>query len=120
MTRAKYVFFFILRRFISGVNLIVLETQPYFQITVLLIMSVINMNYIIGYRPLKNSNILELINEITIYLVILIMANFMNAAMPTQMADQMGWILIGIVGMNMFNNICITGFQTGKTFIHER
>lgn len=83
-------------------------------------MSVINMNYLIGSRPLRNSNILELINELTIYLVILLMANFMNTAMPTKLADDMGWVLIGIVSMNMFNNICITGYQTGKVFISER
>lgn len=73
-------------------------------------LSVINMNYIIGAKPLKNDNNIELMNEITIYLVALLMANFLNTRTPIYLADQLGWICIGIVISNMFINILITGF----------
>lgn len=117
LMRANYMFYFIMRRFISSMTLIVLIDYPYFQLVILLALSLMNMNYLIGTKPLRDANILELLNEMTIYIVVLMMCNFMNSAMPLQLADQLGWILIGVVACNMIINITVTCVNMLKSFI---
>lgn len=60
-----------------------------------------------------------MINEITVYLSVLLMMNFMNAAIPPDFADTLGIVLISILGLNIIYNVMLTCFQTLRGICQE-
>lgn len=113
-TTANYTLFYLLRRFLTALVLVVLETTPFFQCAILLELSMINLSYILSTKPLINrsENNVELVNEGTIYLSALLLTNFLNEATPVNLASVLGWILIAIIGLNILFNFGLVAFST--------
>lgn len=74
----------------------------------LIFLSLGTLTYYAGSRPLKEGFWLEFNNEICIYFCSVLMANFLNARMPTYLADRLGWLFIGVLGANITVNLFFT------------
>ena len=62
-----YTFYFVVRRLLTGVILVVFHEYPFFQCSSLLIFSTVNFIYIVSDKPLEGKeNRLEIFNEVCI------------------------------------------------------
>lgn len=120
LPQAMYNVFFMIRRAIISFVLVFLVQYPYFQCAILINLSIVNICYMIVYKPLKVDNGIEIYNETTIYLTTMIMTNFLNVAQPIEVIDMMGWVLIGVAGINLVVNIMITMIISIKDLFNER
>ena len=73
-----------------------------------------NMVYLISEQPLdtKRANQIEIFNEVCIVLCAHTVTTFLNAAIPIELRDDLGWQLIGISGINIIINLTITGVDS--------
>lgn len=81
-----------------------------------MIFSITNLAYMVACHPLKtpSENKIEIFNETTIYICCCVMTVFLNVAMPLELRDMLGWVLMGFAGFNIFVNLiitCINSFQ---------
>jgi Na+/melibiose symporter-like transporter len=70
----------------------------------------INLCYLVETFPLKSrkENLIEIFNEVCIYLCSNVMAVFLNVAMPTSLRMQLGWFLMGVAALNIVVNLALT------------
>ena len=76
---SMYNVYFLLRRLISGFSLVMLHAYPYFQCSILMVLSVINFIYTFAERPFLNRKtyFIELMNEFSILLCSYVMNIFL-------------------------------------------
>ena len=74
-----------------------------------MVLSVLNLAYIIGSNPFinKNENTYEFLNELTVYFCCQMMTTFLNIAIPHSLKDNMGWTYIGLVTLSILFNIAL-------------
>lgn len=85
-------------------------------------MSLLNAAYLISVRPMHTSkeNRIEIFNELTIFMCATIMTCFLDVAMPVELRNLLGWVLMGVSGFNIFVNLCITCTDSFKDMWEER
>ena len=112
--RSLYNVYFLSRRFLSVLVLVFMSSFPFFQCNLLLAFSITNLAYMISCQPLKSAraNKVEIFNETIIYICCLIMSNFLNVAMPLDLRDLLGWILMGFASLNIVVNIGLTSQES--------
>ena len=113
LLQALYSEFFMVRRLITAFILVFMAKWPFFQLALMIEMSLIHLIYMIVIKPLeKSENKLEVFNELTIYLCGHMMVNLLNVATPVYLRDTLGWILMGLISFNVFANLVLVGYQT--------
>lgn len=112
LPKALYTFFFVLRRFICGLNLVFLVSYPYFQAVVMIVLSFLNLNYIMVYRPLMHGNQIEIFNEASIYAISIVLTWFLDQRSPEYAKVTMTNMFIAMVGFNAGVNIVLTFYDT--------
>lgn len=120
MLRAQYNTIFLLRRFIT-VLVLVFWNHPYFQVSLMMVLSVINFIYQYTERPqsCKMSNFVENVNELTILLFMYLLNVVLNSAVPVDFKYRIGWALIGISTFNVLVNVILLLVeQTQKTMVN--
>jgi len=116
MHQALYNIVFLVRRGLSVMILIYMVDTPFFQLSLFMIFSTFNLNYIAHSKPLlqMKDNYIEVFNEICICIVAHIMVNLLNLSIPFDLKDNFGWILIGVSLFNVCVNLCITFWASIK------
>jgi hypothetical protein len=107
LKRALYFFFFLTRRLLSAVVLVVLEAYPFFQFVILFTMSLLELAYLTGHRPIADPtemNIL-ILNEACVYLCTLCMGNLINIAYPDSIIELFCWLLVGLSSASILGNL---------------
>ena len=107
-------FYFILRRMVIVLILVWLDEYPFFQCTTMTVLSTINFIYMFSSRPLisRSENRIEIFNEGTILVCCHLMTLFLNIAIPQDLQMTLGWIMIGVILVNILVNITVVGSQT--------
>lgn len=102
-------FYFIIRRLISVAVLVLIDDYPFFQSTSLTILSTINLIYVVSVYPMerKLANRIEVLNELLILCFCHIMTLFLNDNMPDSLNDDLGWVLIAFIAINVTMNLAI-------------
>jgi len=108
---ALYTAYFMFRRLFSAAVLVILNAWPFFQCNALLVLSTLNMNYLIGTLPLKTryDNRNELFNEFCIMVVTQVMTICLNVGFPIEIIDILGWSLIFVTSFNIIGNLFVVG-----------
>ena len=114
MRQSLNQFYFIRRRLISALVLVLLSEYPYFQISIMLLMSFYNLIYLITDKPLadQRENKIEIFNETCILLFGYMVATCLNEAIPQSLNDTIGFLLIGFTSTNIIINLALVGQQT--------
>ena len=91
---------------------------PFFQTSLLMVMSTINFIYMVSAKPLvsKSENKIELFNELCILLCCHLMTTFLNIAMPAEFAGVLGWVFVGVATFNVIFNLSCTIYTTLMEF----
>jgi len=87
--------YFLYRRLLTITLLIAVERYPSLQITLLMIITLVNFIYTVVVRPYEENNIGEIMNESAI----LMCAYLMNVFFQTDnvgFLTNMGWVFIGV------------------------
>ena len=77
----------------------------------MLFFSLWNLSYLVDSRPLlsPNENLIELMNELTIWVTTHLLTNFLNIATPQSLTEGLGWIFIAFIGLNIIFNLVVVG-----------
>lgn len=67
----------------------------------------VNLSYLAVQKPLVKGNRVELFNEVTVYLVCLLMSFLLDVKMPQPIIDMTGWAIIGVCSLNTFANFVL-------------
>ena len=111
-----YTFYFLVRRFLTIMILIYMRETPYFQSSLLMILSIVNFSYLIANQPLysQRENTVEMFNEVAIYLSFLLQALMQNIAIPLPLSNTLGSVMIVVAVQNIMINLCLTCYNTFK------
>lgn len=112
--RVNYNAYFVARRMAMALTLVQLEQFPFFQCTIMTVLSTMNFIYLFCTRPFDSpsESRIEIFNEGTIVLCSHLMTIFLNIAIAEDSLWKLGWVLIGIMSVNIAANIAIVGFRT--------
>ena len=108
LSKMMYNLVFLSRRLITGLVLVMLSPYPYFQSYTLVVLSFLNLLYLIDVKPLKKGNGYEIFNEVFIYICSMIMANMLDASINTSLNELRGWLMIGMSTSNLVINMVLT------------
>jgi len=110
MNNAQYNTYFMLRRLVTVSVLIFMPSLPFFQCQFLMIFSTINLVYIISCRPMIDpaSNKIEIFNEFCVVICTHLVNVLLNAAVPVDFREEIGWVLIIVAVFNIGSNLCLT------------
>ena len=106
---AIYNVIFMTRRLITALVLVLMYDFPFFQTQLLLVMSAMNVIYMVSFQPLsdKLQNRIEILNEVTILLCCYCLDMFLDIAIPLEGRDIIGWALMFFASLNIVINISI-------------
>ena len=104
-----YTVYFLYRRFLSVLILVFLDQWPFFQCTFMMVLSSINVVYMLVVKPLqsKGDNRLDLFNEACILAVCHCMTICLNVALPSEANDLLGWVMVALTSLNILANLAI-------------
>lgn len=107
--KSMYYVYFIVRRLLIGFFLIYFHAYPYFQLTGLMLFSWYNFLYQWVQKPMAGyiENKTELFNEFCIYLCAQTMNVFLADAAPPEFMSLIGWVFMGISGVNIAVNLIL-------------
>jgi hypothetical protein len=106
---------FLLRRLIFAVTTIFLASCPFLQVIFLLLQSLLSLCYLIIYKPFDSIilNKIELFNEVTLYMVCYPVLMFLVGSESDNY--DLGWLLIGLIvvniGINIFIMVVVTSLK---------
>jgi len=115
LTCTLYNIWFLFRRALTAMILVMAQDHPYFQCCFLVILSLINITYQIMVKPfeLKKDNYIEVFNEGSILVSAYMMCIFLDKQSSQEFLKLVGWSFMGLtffnVGINavalLFNHI---------------
>jgi len=82
-------------------------------------LSVLNLAYLVRYRPLGTSlsNTTEIYNEIFVYASLVLGSVFLNPLLELDVRDAVGWALIAVALGNILGNMALVAYHSGKDII---
>ena len=103
-------FIFVTRRLISLFVVVFFRGQAMFQVFPLMIMSLMNLMYMLWSQRYKTFAQFrqEIINEATVYIMLICFLVFTNVVLDTTRKDNLGWLVIGLVATNVFQILAST------------
>ena len=112
--RALYQIFFMGRRFLTALILTLMSDWPFFQCTIMMIFSTINLIYLYVVQPMqtRTENRLAVFNELCITIFSHFMTNMLNIAIPQNLFESLGVGLIAVVSFNIGVNLIAIGSQS--------
>lgn len=104
-----YNVFFMTRRLITTVFIIVFNTIPLLQLAGMIFPSVLTFSYLIGNMPFKKAidNWIEIFNEITVLVVTHVVLSFINPLHAVEIRVMLGWFMIISTSFNIATNLII-------------
>jgi len=106
-----YLCFFLLRRFITIVTIVLAPGAIYLQLVTLMVLSILNCIYLLHLKPYldKSFNKLEFYNELTILLNIYLMLFFIDPSLQTNTTHRnfFGWLMILNAALNILGNLAL-------------
>ena len=104
---SMFTVYFLIRRLIAAIILVVLIDWPIFTCSILMVLSIINFIYISVVKPLSNKqeNINESFNEICIYLCSQTYNVFCRAEGGYIFINKIGWTFMGVCTFNIVINV---------------
>jgi hypothetical protein len=113
---SMYIVYFLIRRLLTGVGLVVFVEYPFFQCACLLSFSTINFVYLVTVKPLEDTkqNRIELFNELVIMLCSHLYNIFLRGEGSIGFINLIGWIFMGAAAANIFGNLAIVVFDSLK------
>lgn len=109
---AMFNLFFLARRFVLSLFLVYLTDHPYFQCVVLVGTSFLNLVYLVKSKPLITGNRIELFNEMSIYICMLLFMCILGQSWIVEAIDMLGWALIAVASINMLANMAHTAMKS--------
>lgn len=87
-----------------------------------MVFATMNGIYLISIKPLdsNHANRIEIFNEICIIACSHIVNVFLNAAVPIDFRDNLGWALMAVAGFNIIVNLGITGYGSILDIYNDR
>jgi hypothetical protein len=113
---AMFNVYFMYRRLLTVLILVLLEKLPSIQITLLTIFAVANFIYTVVELPYEENNIGEILNETAILLCAYMINTFMNC-LDSNFSENLGWVFISICGLNIFINLIMICVKIVMTLI---
>lgn len=106
---SMYTFYFLCRRFLTGLLLVVCVEFPMFQCAILLIFATSNFIYLTSVKPMasKKENAIELFNEFCIIICAHLYNIFLRGDGNITFVNSTGWAFIGVTGANILGNLSI-------------
>lgn len=106
---SMYNVYFLVRRFFSGIILVIFHAHPYFQVSFLMVFSTINFVYLSTVKPMesKKENYIEIFNEFGILMCAYVMNIFLQRSAPPSFMALMGWTFMGISMFNILINVAL-------------
>ena len=106
---SMYTFYFLLRRLMTGVGLVVFVEYPFFQCASLLVFSTVNFIYIVNIRPLEDTkqNRIEKFNELTIMFCSHMYNIFLRGEGTIPFINGVGWTFMGAAVFNILGNLAV-------------
>ena len=103
-------FIFVTRRLISLFVVVFFRGQAMFQVFPLLIMSMMNLMYMLWSQRYKTFAQFrqEVINEAIVYIMLICFLVFTNVALDSTRKDNLGWLVIGLVATNVVQILAFT------------
>jgi hypothetical protein len=110
-----------MRRLIYALSIIFMVRVPVIQIFMQILLSSTHMMYVLQTKPFDSQfeNFLELVNETTILVIMTSLLIFTDERIDSQITMTIGYILIGIILVNILMNISIVVY-TNASFICKR
>lgn len=106
---SMYNVYYLTRRVLTSIILVVFHEHPYFQASMLLVMSTINLIYTFSEKPFTSSktNKIEVFNETCILICSYTTFMQVNVAYETSIKNFLGLAFIISGGINVFVNLVI-------------
>jgi hypothetical protein len=110
---SMYIVYFMIRRLLTGIGLVVFVKYPIFQCLCLLLFSTINLCYLLTVMPLKDtkSNLIEIFNELTIMFCAHLFNIFLRKEGTVDFINWIGWSFIIAASLNITINLAIVLFE---------
>ena len=80
----------------------------------MMIFSTLNVAYMMAVRPLQSKfdNYLDLFNEMSTLVLIHLMTTCLNIAIPAELSDVLGWLMIVVTSFNIMANLTLVGYSS--------
>ena len=119
--RALFQILFMLRRLVSVFVLVFLFEWPFFQCTLLMVLSTINLAYLISSMPMRSKfeNYLNLANEACIAIFSHLMTTLLNVSIPKNLFNALGNALVTVVVVNVLINLSSIAVQSIQGSVQE-
>jgi len=120
--RAQYNSFFMLRRLVTVLVLIFGSSVPIFQCQTLMVFSTFNLIYTFSHKPMEGErqNNVEIFNETCVVICTHLVNVLLNAAVPVEFRNELGWALMGVAIFNIVSNLCITVYDSVIDIIEQQ
>jgi hypothetical protein len=114
--------FFMLRRLIAIIIFVFQENSPYFQVIELMMMSILNLSYMLTSRPFNTvrENRIEIINEVCYLLMTYLFSVIVNQAIDVKMKTIIGWVMIVAMSLVIILNLQYQFFETFGMLLEEK
>ena len=106
-SQAAYHIWFMLRRFLTVLIIVLLQGREVFQITLMLFLTLFYLMYVLDSFPLQTykENMIEITNELILFLSIYFCSAFLNPLMPVNTRIFMGYCLIAFAAIGIVFNL---------------
>jgi hypothetical protein len=123
LTCTLYNIWFLFRRALTAMILVMAQDHPYFQCCFLVILSLINISYQIMVKPfeLKKDNYIEVFNEGSILVSAYMMCIFLDKQSSQEFLKLVGWSFMGLTFINVGLNAvaCYSTISTKELLAFE-
>lgn len=111
---AMYTVYFLVRRLMTGILLVLFVDYPFFQCAFLLVFSTINFIYVVTVRPLEDAkqNRIEVFNELSIMLCAHTYNIFLRGEGTIGFINGTGWMFMGTASFNILGNSAVVVLET--------
>jgi len=111
---ALYTVYFLVRRLMAGILLVLFVDYPFFQCAFLLVFSTINFIYVVTVSPLEDlkQNRIEVFNELSIMFCAHTYNIFLRGEGTISFINGTGWVFMGTASFNILGNTAIVVFET--------
>jgi hypothetical protein len=115
-TALFYPFWFVMRRLIFSLIMILLDTYFWYQILIVMVCSIINICYLCKFKPFEDRKILklEIMNEVTNIILLYHLMMFTDWVPEAETRYAIGWSFIFVISANILVHFSLLVYDTAK------
>lgn len=120
--RAAFTFVFLVRRLFLVFVIVFLTKYNSIQCILMVASSLLKLVYLMWTQPFKKSSHLALavFNEGQVWINAVVLYGFCDASIDLGLRDNIGWVYIGNITINIVVNLVVATYMNGKEAIKER